>query len=183
MKKLAIIGTTGSGKSTLARRISKKCGHVYIDLDDLHHLPGWKQRSDEEFSNLVEKATCAESWVCAGNYSRVRDIVWGRADGLIWLDIPFWPNFFQLFKRTILRSYKGDIICNGNKETLARQFLTRDSILWWFLKTWHKNRKRYAEVFEKPVYYQHLTLVRFHSLKEAEEWLASFSGNDSIRQL
>ncbi len=85
--------------------------------------------------------------------------------------MPFWPNFWQLLKRTFKRAYTGEDICNGNKETLAKQFLTKDSILWWFLKTFHKNRKRYYAVFANPADYPHLTLIRLRSHRESREFV------------
>lgn len=151
MQRIVIIGTTGSGKSTLAKNLATKGGLVHIDLDNLYHLPGWQERPLDDFRRLLTEATQAEKWAIAGNYeSKSQDITWPKADTLIWLDMPFWPNFWQLFKRTMKRAYTGEVICNGNTELLVRQFFSKKSILLWFLKTWHKNRKKYAAIFAKP---------------------------------
>ena len=50
-------GSCGSGKSTLAKRIATKLEIRHIELDELFHLPGWNQRSKEEFEALLEEAT------------------------------------------------------------------------------------------------------------------------------
>ena len=172
MQRVVVIGTTGSGKSTLARQLAAKRGLNYIDLDDLHHLPGWQERSAEDFRRLLVEAMCVNKWAIAGNYTdRAQDITWPAADTLIWLDIPFWPNFWQLFKRTMKRAYSGELICNGNTEPFIKQFCSKDSILWWFLKTWYKNRKRYNSVFASPQDYPHLSLIRLGSYRRSREFL------------
>ena len=172
MNKIVIIGTTGSGKSTLAHQLAKKLELTYIDLDDLHHLPRWKERSKEDFRRLLIEATRAERWVVAGNYtSKSHDITLPQADTFIWLDMPFWPNFWLLLKRTFRRAYTGEAICNGNKETIGKQFFSKDSILVWFFKTWRKNRVKNAVIFANPAVYPHLTLIRLQTYQQSRNFL------------
>lgn len=173
MKRINIVGSTGSGKSVLAAKLAERLGLVYTDLDDLHHLPGWKERPEEDFRRLVDEATRQEKWVIAGNYSKARDITWARADTVIWIDLPLGYNFWQLLKRTFKRAYTGEMICNGNRETLGKQFFTPDSILWWLLKTWYKNRKKYGEIFDDPGDYPHITFVRLKSHRQGQAFLES----------
>jgi adenylate kinase family enzyme len=172
MKRIVIVGTTGSGKTTLARELAAKLGLAHIDLDDLHHLPGWKERPREGFRRLLIEATQAEKWAIAGNYkAQSQDITFPMADTIIWLDMPFWNNFWRLLERTVRRAYTGEMICNGNTEPFWRQFYSKHSILWWFLKTWHKNRKIYAAMFDNPQDHQHLALVRLCSYRQTRDFL------------
>ena len=53
-------------------------------------------------------------WAVDGNYSAVRDIVWGRADTLVWLDYPFPVVMRQLTRRTLKRGL-------GRENALERQ--------------------------------------------------------------
>lgn len=172
MQRILVIGTTGTGKSTLARQLAEKLGLAYADGDDFHHLPGWKERPLEEFRGLVDAATQGEKWVLAGNYfSKANDITWPRADTVIWLDMPFAVNFWQLFKRTVKRLRTGEVICNGNYESFRLQFMTKESLFIWFLKSWGKNRERYAAIFAKPEDYPHLTLIRLRSHRHNQEFI------------
>jgi len=173
MKKIVIIGSTGSGKSTLAKKLSQKLELAYIDLDDFHHLPGWKERTREEFCELTEAATRGGAWVVAGNYlAKAADITWPRADTLIWIDLPFFFNLKQLLKRSFKRAATQEIICNGNRETLGKLFFSKDSILLWLLRSHHKNRKRYGKIFAHPEAYPHLTLIRLRSNAESDAFIA-----------
>ena len=100
---VVVIGTTSSGKSTLANRLAEKIHAEFIDLDSLHWEPNWVEAPDEIFRERVEMATSSQSWVVAGNYHVVRDIIWPRADSIIWLDYPFHIVFLRLLTRTIRR--------------------------------------------------------------------------------
>lgn len=172
MQRIVIVGTTGSGKSTLAKRLAQKINAPYIDLDNLHHLPGWQERPVEEFRALLTEKIKGDSWVVAGNYaSRAQDILWPRADTIIWLDMPFWINFWMLIRRTFTRALSGEEICNGNKETLLKQFFTKNSILWWFLKTFHKNRVRYGRQVANPAAFPGVTFIRLGSYAETSQFM------------
>jgi adenylate kinase family enzyme len=172
MQRILIIGTTGSGKSTLARQLAESLGLAYADGDDFHHLPEWKERPIEGFRALVDAATQGEKWVLAGNYfSKANDITWPRADTVIWLDLPFTVNFWQLFKRTVWRLRTGEAICNGNYESFRLQFMTKQSLFIWFLKSWGKNRKRYNAIFANPADYPHLRLIRLQSHQQSRAFL------------
>ena len=88
MKHIVVVGTTGSGKSTLAERLAARIGGDFVDLDALNWGPNWTPAPIPEFRRRAAAALSGERWVVAGNYSKLRDIVWGAADTLIWL----WPQ-------------------------------------------------------------------------------------------
>jgi adenylate kinase family enzyme len=78
MKKVVVIGTSCSGKTTLARRITESLGVTHIELDSIYWKSDWCPRPTEEFRALTAEAVLPERWVADGNYSKVRDIVWGK---------------------------------------------------------------------------------------------------------
>lgn len=53
----------------------------------------------------------------AGNYGRVRDLLWPRADTIVWLDYAFPLVLGRLTARTVRRAVTGEILWNGNRET------------------------------------------------------------------
>jgi len=109
-KHIAIVGVTGSGKSTLAEVLANKFNFDFVDLDALHWEPNWLGAPPEIFRERVDKATSTPGWVVAGNYHIVRDIVWGKADTVIWLDYSFPLIFGRLWKRTWRRWWYQEVL-------------------------------------------------------------------------
>lgn len=170
-QRINVVGTTGSGKTTLGRALAQRLGVPFVELDALAWLPGWTMRPLEEFRALVAERTASPAWVVDGNYSRVRDIVWARADKVVWIDYPFGRVFLQLLRRTVRRSLRREELWSGNRESLRKAFFSRDSILLWAIRTHARRKREYPELFARPEH-AHLTVVRLRSPREARRWLA-----------
>lgn len=179
MQRIIVVGNTATGKTTLAIKLAEAYGLTYVDLDDFHLLPGWRARPPEEFRALLDNATQSDKWVLAGNYMDYSaDISWPRADTLIWLDLPFLPNFWKLLKRTIKRSWTKEIIHNGNTESFFNVFCPDKSIIWWFLKLRKENSKHLTQIFSNPDQYPHLRLIRLKSYQESNCFINELLQNE-----
>jgi len=170
-RRVSVRGTTGSGKSTLGRALAAKLGVPYVEMDAFAHLPGWQARPTDEFRALVAESIAGESWVIDGNYNAARDIVHSRADTYVWLDYPFPTVFGRLLRRTLHRCVTGQVVCNGNRETLRKTFFDRESILWWCVKT-HARRHRDCAAFMSDPVNADKILIHFKHPSEADRWLA-----------
>lgn len=170
MQRIVVVGTTGSGKTTMAGRLARKLNFPHIELDALNWGPDWTMRPNEEFLALVEEATRGQNWVVDGNYSRSREIVWARADTVVWLDYPLYLVLWRLWWRTWGRWWKRTELWGGNRERLWEHFFTSDSLFLWALKTYKRRRREYPELLSRPEY-AHLTTFRFHSPRQAQKWL------------
>jgi adenylate kinase family enzyme len=162
-----VIGTSGSGKTTLAGRLADRVDYPHIELDALHWLPDWKMKPVDQFRADVRRALDRPTWVVDGNYSKVRQTVWSRAEAVIWLDLPFWTVFGRILKRTLIRGLTGKELWNGNRENLLESFLPPDGIVWWSVKTWFRRRREYPEIIARPEY-AHLTVYRVFDDGETE---------------
>ena len=92
------------------------------------------------FRHRVASQVSADGWVIDGNYAKVRDLVWARADTVVWLDYSFALTFARLLRRTLARIHSGEELWNGNRERFAEQFLSRDSLLVWAITTYPRYR-------------------------------------------
>jgi len=171
MRRIAIVGTTGCGKSTLAEQLARTLSLPTIELDALYWMPDWQPALPELFRFRVEAATKADGWIIAGNYGQVRDLVWGRADTLIWLDFPLPLILWRLLRRTVWRVVRREDLWNtGNRESARTAFFSRDSILLWALKTYRRNRERFpADIASGD--YGALDVHAFRSPAELRRWL------------
>ena len=171
--RIAVLGTSCSGKTTLARTLASMLDTRHIELDALHWQPNWVQMPIEEFREQAEEAVKPDRWVMDGNYGKIRDIVWGRATALIWLNYPlpfvFWRGLCRCTKRILTR----EEIFNGNRESVRLTFLSRDSLLLWILQTHGRRRKEYPELFKAP-HFSHLEVVELNSQSETDALVAAF---------
>ena len=171
-QRISVVGTTGSGKTTVARKISSRLKLPYIELDALYWDENWSGVSDQIFRDRVITATKAENWVIDGNYSRVRYLVWERADTVVYLDYSFWRTFWQLFARTIKRSIHQEELWNGNREDLRKSFFSEDSIMIWMIRTYARRRKQYAKLIKQPQN-AHLSIVHLETPRKTSAWLST----------
>lgn len=168
-QRIAIIGSTGAGKTTLSRQIAQQSELIAIDLDWLYWKPAWTAESIESFRASVSIALAAPKWAASGNYPRARDIIWGRADTLVWLDYPLMLSTYRLIKRSLSGLVSGNEVLPGCRETLQNTFLKRDSVLWYGLRTYRRRRDEIARDLQND--YQHLQVMHFRNPGETAKWL------------
>jgi len=175
MKRINVVGTSVSGKITFSKAIAEKLGLQHIELDDLFWQDNWQQSADEVFlaKLTTQMNQTATGYVIDGNYSRSIPVKWREVDVVIWLDIPFHVNMWQSLKRAIKRAVTGRTLwpSSNNTESFSRM-LSRDSIIWWMIKTHQKNRKKYLHMMEDPQY-QHIRWIHLKSSRQAQEFLAA----------
>jgi adenylate kinase family enzyme len=175
MTRIAVVGLTGSGKTTLAGRLSQMLGLRHVELDALHWGPNWAMTPVEELRPRVQAALAGDDWVVDGNYSKLRDLVWGSADVLVWLDFPLLIVLARLFRRTLQRITKQENMWNADcYESWRGQFFSRDSLFLWALKSHRKHRKRYPILLQQPEF-AHLKVFRLRSQRAVDRWLDSIT--------
>lgn len=167
-----VVGSSGSGKTTTAETIAQRLGIPHVELDALHWLPDWRERELDEFRGEVSQALAGPDWVVDGNYSKVRDISWRRADTLVWLDLPLPLVMARLINRTFQRWRKREVLWNGNRETLKGAFFSKDSLVLWMLKSRRKHRRDYPRLVNEPQY-AHLKVIHLTSAAQVDAWLNS----------
>lgn len=181
MRRIVIVGPSGAGKSTLAREIARRDGVPHIEMDALHWKANWTATETDELRLLVEAATTPVAWVLDGNYSKVRAVIWNRADTIIWLDYAFPLVFGRSLKRTLGRVVSGEELWNGNRESWKTLF-SRDSILLWVITSYQPIKRATAEALKRPEF-AHLQVVHWRSPRQARQWLKrrGQEGNMSLK--
>ena len=89
MERVAVVGSSGSGKSTVAECLAEILGCPWLELDSICHQPNWQTLDHETFRERVgEFANREPRWIIDSNSSQVSDLIWNRADTVVWLDLP-----------------------------------------------------------------------------------------------
>jgi hypothetical protein len=168
-RRVSVVGTTASGKSTLARALAARIGVPCVELDALHWQENWTEAPTELFRERVLDTAAGDGWVIDGNYAAVRDLVWDRAEAVVWLDPPLRVILWQYVARTRrrLRSRQEIWPGTGNRERWSH-LLRRDGLLWWILTTYRGRRRRYAGLLDER---SDLSVIRLRSMAAVDRWL------------
>lgn len=171
-----MVGASGSGKSTLAKRVAESLRLDYIELDALFWEPGWKEASPEIFRARADEATRGPAWVVAGNYGLVRDMVWPRAEAVLWLDYSLPLVFRRLTWRILRRGLTREVLWNGNRENFWPHLMlwSQESLFHWLLKTYWRYKRAFPLLFAEPAY-AHLAVIHLRSPRETEAWLENIA--------
>jgi adenylate kinase family enzyme len=157
----------------MAREIARRLSLPHVELDAVHWGPNWAEPPVELFRQRADEALRGDRWVADGNYSKVRDLVWGRAEMLVWLDYALPLVMVRLVRRTLRRVITQEELWNGNRERLRDHLFTRQSLWLWALQSHRRHRREYPARFQLPEYC-HLEVVRLRCPRAAAEWLDGF---------
>lgn len=116
----------------------------------------------------------ADGWVVDGNYSTVRELVWGQADTVVWLNYSLLVIFGRLLRRSLRRTVLREVLWNGNVESFREQFLNTQSLFVWAVRGKLKYGRRYRSFFQDSQY-QHLQMIELRSPGQTRNWLAGLT--------
>jgi adenylate kinase family enzyme len=174
VRRVSIVGNSGSGKTHLAGRVAAILDVPYIELDAIHHLPGWEPIAPDAFAAEMDAITSTDGWVIDGNYRTVvvDGPVWQRAHTVVWLDLSRLTVMRRVATRTLRRMIRREELWNGNREPI-RNLYARDpskSIIRWAWTQHAKYQHRFSSAMSSPEL-SHITFVRLRTRAEAERWL------------
>jgi adenylate kinase family enzyme len=175
MRRVGVAGISGSGKTTFARSLAARLGVPAIELDALHHGPGWTEASAEELASRVRAAIEAapDGWVIDGNYrNKLGDLVLEHADTFVWLEPPLRVSLGRLARRTWRRLRTREELWAGNREEWRNVLNPRWGLFSWAVQSRFRHRREIpAAVARNP----HLRVAHLRSKREVDRFLADAS--------
>ncbi|WP_406432546.1 adenylate kinase [Streptomyces sp. NBC_00631] len=171
MDRILVVGVTGAGKSTLARTLSGRLSLPYHEMDAVYfNGPGWAV--NDKLTADMARLTAGPRWIVDSlGYPEVRDLLWDRADTVIWLDYARRVIMPRVLHRSLRRTVRREVLFGGNRETWTG-WLSREHPAWW---AWSQHGARRVEV-ERRVRdprFAPLDTLRFGHPDETAAWLAS----------
>lgn len=176
MRRVLIAGLGGSGKTTLARQLAPALSLKLHVLDDLYYGP--ELQMSRTFPSEIERIAAGDAWLFDSQGPpadseappEIRDLLWSRADTLVWLDYPRRVVVSRAVRRSLRRIITREELWHGHRE----------SPLWWLRpdhpirRSWRLTAVRRAELTcrtQQPQW-SHLTVVRLTDPGETASWLA-----------
>jgi adenylate kinase family enzyme len=169
VKKIAIVtSASGTGGTSVGRALAARLDLPFHELDALFWKPGWVESTAEELHAAVEPIVATDAWVIDGSYqSKIGQLVLGSADVVVWLDLPLRVWLPRLVARTFRRARSGEVLWDGNRESLRKALLSRDSLILFTLRHFRARRRTY------PVRFADYDVVRLRSQAEIDLFLRS----------
>lgn len=176
MQRIVVVGSSGSGKTTFARRLAALLETPHLEMDAVFHRDGLANVAHAEFLPILGEFTDSDRWVVDGNYTShgTKDVVWPKADTIIWLDPPRRTALSRVVRRTLRRVIGRQEIWPGVKEPLSNLYRLDpyENIIVW---TWTRHahiREKYERAMADGSWGQ-ATVHRLRSAPEAEGFLES----------
>ena len=176
--RILILGRTGSGKTTLARELAATIAVPHVELDSLFFGPGFTTAPLPRLRERTTAAVAAPRWVTDGNKRAVRDLVWPRADTIVWLDYPVAVSLWRLAERAVRRTSTlkaetggGESSSGAGGRGLLPQLLLAAKGVITALRSHRGQRREYPVLFAQPEN-AHLAVVRLRSPRATRRWLA-----------
>ncbi|WP_329130957.1 adenylate kinase [Streptomyces sp. NBC_00670] len=171
MRRILVVGVTGAGKSTLARAVGRRLDVPCHEMDALYFTgPGWAVNG--ELTETVARLAAGPSWIVDSlGYPEVRDLLWERADTVLWLDYPRRVVMPRVLRRSLRRTVTRESLFGGNRETWAGWF-SREHPAWWAWSQ-HAGRRREIERRTRDPRFAPLRTLRFPRPGATAEWLRS----------
>jgi adenylate kinase family enzyme len=159
--------------------VARALGAPHVELDAIYHQPGWTELPEAEFRSRVDRATAPDRWVVDGNYSAVTELIWSRADTVVWFDLPLPLVLSRTVRRTLRRVVTREELWNGNREPFSNLWSLNPekSIIAWAATRHGTYRRRYRAA-ERDPRWSGLRFVRLHSQGEADAFLAGVASGD-----
>ncbi|MFE9843907.1 P-loop NTPase family protein [Streptomyces goshikiensis] len=171
MRRVLVVGISGAGKSTLARELERRLGLPFHEMDALHFGgPGWAVSAT--FAEDAARLAGTDRWVFDSlGYPEVRDLLWERADTIVWLDLPRRVVMRRVLLRSLRRSLLRERLFGGNREKW-REWLRSDHPAWW---AWSQYGARRAEIARRAgdARFAPLRVVRLRTPRAAAAWLGA----------
>ena len=164
MKRILVTGSTGAGKISLAHVLA---GHLAIPVHEMDALafsgPGW--RENDHLVEDVSRISDGPCWVFDSlGYPQVRDLLWSRADTIVWLDYSRAVVMRRVLRRSAVRTLLRRRIFGGNVETVASWF-SADHPAWW---AWAQYAGRRAEIASRCVQFAPFDVNRLTTPRQAK---------------
>jgi adenylate kinase family enzyme len=168
-QRIAFLGTSGAGKTTTGRLAAARLGAVFVELDAIRHRASWAPAPPDEVRAAVDAAIAGhDRWVIDGTMQRqIGEHISGRADLLVWLDLPLPLKLARAVGRSWRRIVRDEPLWNGNRETWRGAFFERDSVIRYAIRSHFRDRRE----LPRPEH-AHKTL-RLATPRDVDRWLAA----------
>ncbi|HEY9218084.1 MAG TPA: hypothetical protein VIO94_08545, partial [Phenylobacterium sp.] len=99
--RILVLGASGSGKTTLGGQIAEHLDLPFVRTDPIFWTDDWRPTPRDEVRRWLVKTAARDAWVLDGNFDGDRELIWGRAQLAVWLDLPASLTLARVARRNL----------------------------------------------------------------------------------
>ena len=188
-RRISVVGPSGSGKSHLCRTIAAQTALPLHELDHVRSDSGGGARSRADFIAAASEIAKRDDWIIDGHYRDVRQIVWARAEAVIWLNYPVslvvWRLLRRVLRRKLARGWAGKTDYHSARPSESSPMARPQTAASW-PKRWNRLRntlreRREYEALLRSKNYPGIDLVELTSLRKTRRWLTTLERDAATR--
>jgi adenylate kinase family enzyme len=176
LERVLVAGISGAGKTTLARRVGVVLDLPVVEVDALRHGPGWAPLPT--FAADLRALAAQERWIAdSAGYPEAIELLWPRADTVVWLDLPRARVMARVIRRSFGRALTRRELWNGNREDF-RNWLDPEHPIRWAWTQHGPRRRAIAAMLAAP---GAPACVHLRTPREVREWVRSLQASGAGR--
>lgn len=145
-------------------------------MDAVFHRHGLAHVAHQDFLPVLDEFTDQDRWIVDGNYTShgTRDVVWPKADTIVWLDLTRRTALSRVMKRTLRRVLTREEMWPGVREPFSNLFRLdpyENIIVWTWTRHGHVRAKYETALVDGS--WEHTAVHRLRSEAEVEAFLDS----------
>jgi adenylate kinase family enzyme len=169
-RRVLVTGLPASGKTTLAAQLARRDGVPHVEVDSLYYGPAFVPRPT--FREDLERALEGPAWYADDvGHPEAIELTWGRADTLVWLDLPYGIAASRAIRRTWRRLRDRDEVLPGCRESWIGWGHPKHPVR--LTVTRHGHLRRVIEHRLADPRYSHLAVVRLRTRDEVAAYTAA----------
>ncbi|MFC7536043.1 shikimate kinase [Sphingomonas sp. GCM10030256] len=169
-RRISIVGASGSGKTTLARQVADRLGLPFRELDSIREAAE-QGSAEQDFQSRVAELALGDSWIIDGHYREVRQLIWSRAELVVWLNYPMRLVFHRVLRRFLGKQRAA--ASGGDRREMRPKASAQHSASWRrrferLAKTL-RERRLYGRLLQSD--YPNVKVVELRSVAATRQWL------------
>lgn len=152
----------------MAGELAEQLDLPHIALDSILFTEHGPLPLDEFRAKAADMAD-GGAWIVEGNFSKLADVVWRRADVLVWLDYRLPVIVWRIVRRSLRQLTGLESSPESQRLTWRRAFFARRSVLRNAIRKYRNNRPRYARQIDEAATFG-VRVLRFRNPTDAQGW-------------
>ena len=100
--------------------LAERLGLPYVATDPIYWTADWRPAPADAVWAWVQDAAAQDRWIMDGNFDAERDLVWGRAQRIVWLDLGLATVLRQVTMRNLGWWLSREPVWSGRPITLGK---------------------------------------------------------------